>query len=65
LPLTDKATGIDVGLKVLLITADGDSVETPRHSRNSEREVRKAQQQVARRTTGSKRRAKAAAQCAK
>jgi putative transposase len=31
LPLTGKETGIDVGLKVFLITADGQSMENPRH----------------------------------
>ena len=31
LPRTGKETGIDGGLKVLLITADGDSVKNPRH----------------------------------
>jgi putative transposase len=30
LPLTGKETGIDVGLKVFLITADGAPVENPR-----------------------------------
>ena len=35
LPLSGKETGIDVGLNVVLITADGDSVENPRHYRTS------------------------------
>ena len=65
LPLTDKETGIDVGRKVFLITADGDVVANPRHYRKSERALKKANQRVSRRKKGSKRRAKAAAQCAK
>jgi IS605 OrfB family transposase len=65
LPLTGKETGIDVGLRVFLITAEGDIVENPRHYRTSERELKKANQQVSRRTKGSHRRAKAAQQCAK
>ena len=65
LPLTDKETGIDVGLKVFLVTADGDIVENPRHYRKSEHALKKANKRVSRRKKGSKRRAKAAHQCAK
>jgi putative transposase len=65
LPLTSKETGIDVGLKVFLITADGDMVENPRHYRKSEKQLAKANKRVSRRKRGSKRRAKAAHQCAK
>jgi putative transposase len=59
LPLTGKEPGIDVGLKVFLITADGQPVENPRHSRQAERALQKAQQRVSRRKKGSKRRRKA------
>jgi putative transposase len=59
LPLTGKATGIDVGLKVFLITADGQPVENPRHYRTAEKALKKAQQRVSRRKKGSKRRRKA------
>jgi putative transposase len=65
LPRTGKETGIDVGLKVFFITADGDVVENPRHYRKSERALQKANQRVSRRKKGSTRRAKAAHQCAK
>jgi putative transposase len=65
LPLTGKETGIDVGLKVFLITADGDIVENPRHYRKAEKALKKAQKRVSRRKKGSKRRAKAVHQCAK
>jgi putative transposase len=65
LPLTSKETGIDVGLKVFLITADGHIEEHPRHYCKAERELQKAQQRVSRRTKGSTRRAKAAQQCAR
>ena len=65
LPRTGKATGIDVGLQVFLVTADGDAVENPRHYRKAERELKKAQRRVSRRTKGSHRRKKAAQQCAK
>jgi putative transposase len=65
LPLTGKETGIDVGLQVFLITADGQIVENPRHYRTAEKRLKKAQQRVSRRQKGSKRRAKAVRQCAK
>ena len=65
LPLTGKETGIDVGLKVFLITADGDVVDNPHHYRKAEKALKKAQRRVSRRKQGSKRRAKAAHQCAR
>jgi IS605 OrfB family transposase len=65
LPLTGRKTGIDVGLKVFLVTAEGSSVENPRHHRKAERGLKKAQRRVSRRTKGSKRWWKAVHQCAK
>src|SRR5260221_9169741 len=65
LPLTGDETGIDVGLKVFLITADGQLVENPRHYRTAERELKKAQQRVSQRKKGSTRRKKAVQLCAK
>jgi putative transposase len=59
LPLTGHETGIDVGLKVFLITADGNVVENPRHYRKAEKALKKAQRRVSRRTKGSARRKKA------
>jgi putative transposase len=59
LPPTGKATGIDVGLKVFLVTADGEAVENPRHYRTAEKRLAKAQRRVSRRKKGSKRRKKA------
>jgi putative transposase len=59
LPLTGNETGIDVGLKVFLITADGRSVANPRHYRKAERALKKAQQRVSGRKKGSHRRRKA------
>jgi putative transposase len=59
LALTGRETGIDVGLKVLLITAEGQSVANPRHYRTAERALKTAQQRVSRRTKGSHRRRKA------
>jgi putative transposase len=59
LPETRRETGIDVGLKVFLITADGHIVQNPRHYRKAERELQKAQRRVSRRKKSSKRRRKA------
>jgi putative transposase len=59
LPPTGQETGIDVGLKVFLITTDGEPVENPRHYRKAEQQLAKAQRRVSRRKKGSKRRRKA------
>ncbi len=59
LPATGRETGIDIGLKVFLITANGELVENPRHYRKAEKELVKAQRRVSRRKKGSKRRRKA------
>ena len=56
---TGKETGIDVGLKVFLITADGQVVENPRLHRRGEKRLKKAQRRVSKRKKGSKRRGKA------
>ncbi|HEX8033811.1 MAG TPA: transposase [Ktedonobacterales bacterium] len=59
LPSTGRETGIDVGLKVFLITSDGEATENPRHHRKAEKQLKKAQRRVSRRKKGSKRRKKA------
>jgi putative transposase len=59
LPLTGRETGIDVGVKVFLLTADGEPIENPRHYRKAEKQLKKAQQRVSRRKKGSRRRRKA------
>jgi putative transposase len=56
---TGRETGIDVGLKVFLITADGDVVDNPRHYRRAERYLVKCQRRVSKRKKGSHRRRKA------
>jgi putative transposase len=59
LPPTGQETGIDVGLKVFLVAADGETVDNPRHYRKAERRLARAQRRVSRRTQDSKRRRKA------
>jgi putative transposase len=61
LPPTGEDTGIDVGLKVFLITAGGEIVENPRHYQQAEKRLAKAQRRVSHRKKGSKRRRKAVA----
>src|SRR5262245_21420984 len=39
LPFTGKETGIDVGLKTFLITAEGEAAENPRHYRRGEKRL--------------------------
>src|SRR5262249_35182793 len=58
-PLTGRETGADVGLKVVLLTADGEGSEHPRHARTAEKALGKAQQRDSRRQPGSRRRHKA------
>jgi putative transposase len=65
LPPTGNATGMDVGVKVFLVTADGQVVDNPRHQRRAARYLAKCQRHVARRSKGSTRRHKAVALLAK
>jgi putative transposase len=65
LSLTGKETGIDVGLKVFLITANGMVIANPRHQRQAEKRLAKAQRVVSRRQKGSKRHKKAINSCAR
>jgi len=59
IPATGRETGIDVGLKVFLITAAGAIVANPRPYRYAERQLKKAPRRVAQRKKGSQRRRKA------
>src|SRR5262245_5383219 len=60
LPPNGKETGIDVGLKVFLLTAEGEAILNPRYYRRAEKKLAKAQQRLSRRKKGSKRWWKAA-----
>jgi putative transposase len=59
------ATGIDLGLKVFLVTADGRQIAPPRYVRKAQKALRRAQRAVARRQKGSRRRKKAVQRLAK
>jgi putative transposase len=59
LPKTGKEIGIDMGLASFATFTDGTQVETPSFFCKSEKLLKKAQQRLARRKKGSKRRAKA------
>jgi hypothetical protein len=65
LPRTGQETGIDLGLTVFLVTAEGDVVAHPRHHRRAERALLRLLQRVFGRQQGRHRRKKAASQCAK
>jgi putative transposase len=55
-PRTGAETGIDLGLKVFLVTAAGVVTENPRYYRKAEKALAKAQRRVSRRKRGSNRR---------
>ncbi len=65
LPLTGRETGIDMGLKVFLVTSHGLVVENPRHFRQGEQRLAKADKAVARCQKGSHGSKKAVARRAK
>jgi putative transposase len=58
-PHPGPMVGFDLGLKVFLVTSDGESIAPPKFYRKAERALRRAQRRVSRRQKGSKRRAKA------
>jgi len=61
----DSITGIDLGLKEFLTTAEGDVVPIPQHYRKSQKRLRVIQKRISRRKKGSNRRKKTIKQVAK
>lgn len=59
LPATGRDVGVDVGLKSLLTTSDGHTVENPRWYRQGQRRLRVLQRRVSRRKKGGNNRRKA------
>jgi putative transposase len=59
LPATGRSVGVDLGVGVLVATSDGELFCGPRFAKRSEAELARAQQALATKTRGSKRRQKA------
>lgn len=59
LPVSPRMTGIDLGLKSLFVTAEGEQIGNPRHTARSAVRLALAQRALARKQRGSKNRAKA------
>jgi putative transposase len=64
-PSNLPATGIDLGLKVFLVAADGHQIAPPRYYRQAQAALRRSQRAVARAQKGSHRRKKAVHRVAK
>jgi len=58
-PSANPSTGIDLGLKAFVVTADGQQVNPPQYYRKAQKALRVAQRIVARRQKGGNRRHKA------
>ena len=56
LPVTDQETGLDLGLKDTAVTAQGQKHKAPRHLRQREQQLARAQRSLSRRQKGSARR---------
>lgn len=65
LPPSEEITGVDLGIKHLAITSQGEFFEHPHYLRKAERHLKYLQRSVSRKKKGSKRRKKAVRQLAK
>jgi putative transposase len=59
LPVVNKQVGLDLGLKSMVITSDGEHVGNPQYFRQDEKKLAKAQRRHAKKKKGSKNRNKA------
>lgn len=59
LPITDKKVGIDVGIKDLFVSSDGEKTGNPRYTAKYAKKLAKYQRRLAKKKLGSKNRAKA------
>ena len=64
-PTGDNTIGIDLGLKELLVTSNGEAVPIPQHYRKAEKQLKRSQRNLSRKNKGSNRRKKAVARVAK
>jgi IS605 OrfB family transposase len=62
---TERALGIDVGLKAYYTDSDGNTVENPRHYRKAEQRLKRLHRQLSRKQKGSANRRRARKQLAK
>ncbi len=65
LPIITKQVGLDLGLKSMVITSDGEHVGNPRYFRKDEKKLAKAQRRHAKKKKGSKNSSKARLKVAK
>jgi len=65
LPVVKKQVGLDLGLKSMVITSDGEHVGNPRYGRSDEKKLAQAQRRLSKKKKGSKNRAKARLKVAK
>jgi putative transposase len=65
LPATERAVGVDLGVKDFVVTSDGEKIANPRHLERKARNLARYQRQLARRQKGSANRAKAKAKVAR
>ena len=65
LPKADKSIGLDWGLKDFVTTSDGEKIAAPKHYRQSEKKLAKAQRDLSRKEKGSSNRQKARVKVAK
>ena len=65
LPKADKSIGLDWGLKDFVTTSDGEKIAAPKHYRQSEKKLAKAQRDLSRKQKGSNNRQKARVKVAK
>ncbi len=59
LPIVNKQVGLDLGLKSMVITSDGEHVGNPKYFTKDEKKLAKAQRRLSSKKKGSKNRAKA------
>ena len=57
--VSPRTTGIDLGLKALFVTSEGEQIDNPRHTAKYAARLAKAQRALSRKQRGSKNRAKA------
>ena len=65
LPREERAVGVDLGLKNVVVTSDGERVASPRFYRQGQRQLKRVQRSFSRTMKGSNNRAKARAKVAR